>query len=403
MTGQLPAAEAFLKADPALIHSENSRGEGPLHHALEPEMAAFLLSRGADPDLQDKKGLAPLHYARSAGLAKTLLSHGASWKLKDRSGQPLIRHHETAVRDPKIIRLLNEAADESRKKNLQSSAPAPPDPEEQARLLQKEEAAQREREAMAKASAEREERKRLGRQQRKRERKEAGEAARAEREREKQALAAENQQAAARDRLLAAGAIAAIEALDISRYAVFGLILKKIKKDMLKEQRQRLKNLGGGPEGKALPPMEGAWPDETELPAAIQDIAEDLKKSSPAAETDILLGLKEERARITQRMSQKIRKKNSHPAGFPGAMRGTARALIKNQNAALLEIHSLGGEAINGNSIALLFLYSLSAELQLPVLRQHYESRETFLRMENYMEEIIELGERAQLEKVNLL
>ena len=384
LTGEREAAAAFLKAAPDIIHSENSQGESPLHYALDPEMAAFLLSRGADPDRRDKKGFAPLHYARGAGLAKALLSHGADWRLKDRSGQPLIRYHETAVRDPEIIRLLREAQEESRRRHLRAGAPPPPDPAELRRQAEKEEEARLAREAKARSEAERAAAERLLRQREKRKRKEAGRARREREERERQALAAADRQTRAYERLVIIGNMAAIEEIDVSEYAALNLAMTEIKKDLLKDFKQRRKKLD-----VAAAPLPVENEDWGKVSSTVTErFMEQEGIGLSELESEIRMGLKEERERIAKKTRQRNSLKNKTQA-----IRGIGNALIKSHRAVLHELFLLRREATNGNLAALFFLYSLSAELEIPLLRQHFESASALEKIEKHIEESIEAAE----------
>ena len=399
LTGEREAAAAFLKAAPDIIHSENSQGESPLHYALDPEMAAFLLGRGADPDRRDKKGFAPLHYARGAGLAKALLSHGADWRLKDRSGQPLIRYHETAVRDPEIIRLLREAQEESRRRHLRAGAPPPPDPAELRRQAEKEEEARLAREAKARSEAERAAAERLLRQREKRKRKEAGRARKEERERERQALAAADRQTAARERAKVTQEIKDLNLFETQNYAFFGPFLEQAKQNMLKNGRQKLKKLGGG--------AEDFLPSGNEKPAgAASPNSAKAKEGAQNGEKPPLMPEEEVRALIKKagaNLKKDARKRASHVAAkiknaSEGQMARGVKLFLDSQEEIHQDLSRLRLDA-ESNPIIILFLHTLREEFsyikQLQADRRQSGAAKFFEAMEDSVEGSIKAAEDA--------
>ena len=107
--GNLEIITAFLKKDPKLILSENSRGEKPLHYAWDLRVMTFLLHLQAPLNAQDKKGMTALHYVRSPENTEILLRFGADPSIKDRSGLTLFKYHEKLPDNEPITRLLQEA------------------------------------------------------------------------------------------------------------------------------------------------------------------------------------------------------------------------------------------------------------------------------------------------------
>jgi len=67
--GSLPDVKAFVEKDPALAKAKNPGGQTPLHIAAgygRLEVAAYLISKGADVNAQDNFHTAPLHIACAA-------------------------------------------------------------------------------------------------------------------------------------------------------------------------------------------------------------------------------------------------------------------------------------------------------------------------------------------------
>ena len=107
--GDLEIVTAFLKQDPKLILSENSRGERPLHYAWDLKVITALLNHEALPNAPDKKGMTALHYVRDPKNAEVLLRFRADLNIRDRSGLPLLKYHETIPDNEPVLSLLEEA------------------------------------------------------------------------------------------------------------------------------------------------------------------------------------------------------------------------------------------------------------------------------------------------------
>lgn len=70
VSGNLTAAQAFLKRDPSLVSSKDSQGRMPLHFAAaagQKTMVEFLLAHKADINAKNGEGLTPLALAKDSG------------------------------------------------------------------------------------------------------------------------------------------------------------------------------------------------------------------------------------------------------------------------------------------------------------------------------------------------
>lgn len=82
----------ILEARPELLNALVVEGMGLLHYAAwhgQPDVATFLLSRGAHVDIRDKNRATPLHVASYRGyprIAELLLRHGADVNAQDNDG-----------------------------------------------------------------------------------------------------------------------------------------------------------------------------------------------------------------------------------------------------------------------------------------------------------------------------
>jgi len=81
--GDLEALKVMLKKNPKLIHEKDEKGMTPLHMAAQLkrlEVAAVLVSLGADVNCRNTKGVTPLQCAIAVGskqMADLLKKHGA--------------------------------------------------------------------------------------------------------------------------------------------------------------------------------------------------------------------------------------------------------------------------------------------------------------------------------------
>ncbi|MFM9853196.1 MAG: ankyrin repeat domain-containing protein [Sphingomonadaceae bacterium] len=106
------ATEIISKPGSVIVDTrEAGTGEGALHivtKARDSTWLAFLLARGAKPDLRDAQGATPLMIAAQLGFiegAQALIGRGASVDLTNNAGEtPLIR--AVQVRDAAMVRLL---------------------------------------------------------------------------------------------------------------------------------------------------------------------------------------------------------------------------------------------------------------------------------------------------------
>jgi ankyrin repeat protein len=93
-TSDLAAIEEFLQLGASVNEVEGNQLRTPLFSAVmsdQPEAAAFLISRGADVNIQDLYGDTPLMYAAMSGnrrITSLLLENGADVTAKDLSKPP---------------------------------------------------------------------------------------------------------------------------------------------------------------------------------------------------------------------------------------------------------------------------------------------------------------------------
>ena len=92
--GDVDALEAYLEADPELVHATDEDGETPLHSAAwrsRYAAATLLLERGADIEARNNWGRTPLlivaRETGSAEMAALLIDAGAEVNLRDRGGE----------------------------------------------------------------------------------------------------------------------------------------------------------------------------------------------------------------------------------------------------------------------------------------------------------------------------
>ncbi len=106
-----PEVLAFLLAAGADPNPRDTDGDMvPLHWATESRIAKLLLAAGADPDVADIYGETPLHTAASrkhAGVAAALLAGGADPNLKNDDGQTPL-HIAAAWSDEAIVSQLRD-------------------------------------------------------------------------------------------------------------------------------------------------------------------------------------------------------------------------------------------------------------------------------------------------------
>lgn len=87
--GDVERLGEFLAEDPGLVKKRLARGATLLHKAGSKEVAALLLSRGAELEAVDEDGSSPLHYAATRGepdLVGYLVSRGARVNVFDEEG-----------------------------------------------------------------------------------------------------------------------------------------------------------------------------------------------------------------------------------------------------------------------------------------------------------------------------
>jgi hypothetical protein len=91
--GDLAGVQAMLEKDPWLLQAVDKDKMHALHWASdvgELKVVAFLLDRGADPNLQDGEGQTPLHYAvisEQAEVVSLLISRNADPNIPDEAGE----------------------------------------------------------------------------------------------------------------------------------------------------------------------------------------------------------------------------------------------------------------------------------------------------------------------------
>lgn len=109
-----PNIAALLLSHGAEIRAQDHEGRTALFHAAlsnAPETVAMLLQRGSYPDNQSTKGETPLICAArhaSAGSVKLLLEHGADFRRQDSAGRTPLSY--SVDRDePKIVKMLLQA------------------------------------------------------------------------------------------------------------------------------------------------------------------------------------------------------------------------------------------------------------------------------------------------------
>lgn len=78
--GRLDVLRELLDRQPNLVNAPGGDGERPLHFAANAEIAEFLLSRGADPEIRDvDHESTPIQYqVKNPDVVKVLLAHGAT-------------------------------------------------------------------------------------------------------------------------------------------------------------------------------------------------------------------------------------------------------------------------------------------------------------------------------------
>jgi len=79
--GNRNAVEAMLTKYPKLVQTCDASGFTALHGVAgqdEPELAEFLIDRGADVSAQNDMGMTPLHIAQYASIVEVLVRRGAN-------------------------------------------------------------------------------------------------------------------------------------------------------------------------------------------------------------------------------------------------------------------------------------------------------------------------------------
>jgi ankyrin repeat protein len=109
--GRLDEVRTFVSKDPQLVHTTDNRGYTPLHLATyngQTEVAEFLLSAGAETDVQSASGSTPMHGAAYYGhpdALRVLIEHGAQVDIVNAGGfTPLMS--ACAAGHPEIATLL---------------------------------------------------------------------------------------------------------------------------------------------------------------------------------------------------------------------------------------------------------------------------------------------------------
>ncbi len=117
-SGNIEKVIDATQSHPDLLNQKGTRGETPLLSAVKgysPEIVAYLLKMGADPNLGDYSEDTPLHWAairENGEMVKLLLSFHANVNAKDDSGStPLRSALEMKNNDNVINLLINSGAD----------------------------------------------------------------------------------------------------------------------------------------------------------------------------------------------------------------------------------------------------------------------------------------------------
>jgi len=115
--GDLAKVRSLLANDPTLVSSKDESGWTPLHDAVfgaHPEVAEFLLSKGADVNAREKNGATPLIIAAmggkieidgQGGVVALLLAHKADINAKSANGMTAL-HVAALVGHADAVRLL---------------------------------------------------------------------------------------------------------------------------------------------------------------------------------------------------------------------------------------------------------------------------------------------------------
>ena len=76
--GDLAKVQAYVNANPEIVHQRGPGGTTPLHFATTAEVASFLLQHKADANARDNRGRTPLTWAAGyAEVVETLIANGA--------------------------------------------------------------------------------------------------------------------------------------------------------------------------------------------------------------------------------------------------------------------------------------------------------------------------------------
>jgi len=95
MLGSLDCVQDFLLEDPDLVSARGAHGIPLLYYSVirnNPDVAEFLMQRGADPNAASPGGITPLHGAvmfNQSKMAQWLLEHGADPNPKYEGKTPL--------------------------------------------------------------------------------------------------------------------------------------------------------------------------------------------------------------------------------------------------------------------------------------------------------------------------
>src|SRR5262249_20812227 len=92
--GERDRVERIVGEQPEAVNEADDNGFTPLHGLAEeehPDIAQFLIDRGADVNAANLDGITPLHLASSPLMAELFLRNGANLEARSRMGEtPLL-------------------------------------------------------------------------------------------------------------------------------------------------------------------------------------------------------------------------------------------------------------------------------------------------------------------------